>query len=115
MTPEGKVKKAVKQWLVAHDAYYYMPVSNGMGRVGAPDFIVCLAGRFIGIETKAPKKRGNVTPNQQREITWINKSGGYAIVVDDVSQLAPLERLIKRGSNESSQEKESLTDEVEKP
>ena len=91
LTPEGAVKKKVKEWLVKHGAYYYMPVSNGMGRVGAPDFIVCLAGRFIGIETKAPKK-----------LTWINQTGGVAMVVDDVAQLEPLKRLIKGDSDASS-------------
>jgi len=94
MTPEGQVKKAVKTWLVAHNAYFYMPMSNGMGRVGAPDFIVCLAGgRFCAIETKAKGKRHNTTPNQDREIRAINKAGGFALVVDDVSQLDILERL----------------------
>ncbi len=86
--------------MVDRDAYYYMPVSNGMGRVGAPDFIVCLRGRFIGIETKAPSKKNNVTANQKREIEWINRSGGYAIVVDDVSQLEPLEGLLNASSGE---------------
>jgi len=89
-TPEGIVKKGVKAWLTKRSAYYYMPMSNGMGRVGAPDFIVCLAGRFIGIETKAPGKRRNTTANQDREIRWINRSGGFAIVIDDVSQLDEL-------------------------
>jgi len=100
LTPEGKVKKEVKAWLVKNKAYYYMPVSNGMGRVGAPDFIVCIGGRFVGIETKAKGKRGNATPNQLREIEWINRAGGYAFVVDDVSQLDVLEPLIK-GKDES--------------
>lgn len=95
LTPEGKVKKDVKAWLVKRKAYYYMPVSNGMGRVGVPDFIVCLRGRFVAIETKAPGKKRATTPNQKREIEWINRAGGYAIVVDDVSQLEPLEGLIK--------------------
>jgi hypothetical protein len=95
MTPESKVKKAVKQWLNARGAYYYMPVTNGMGRVGAPDFIVCLAGRFVGIETKAPGKKYNTTPNQDREIQWINKAGGFAIVVDDVNQLEVLAPLLE--------------------
>lgn len=113
LTPEGKVKKDVKAWLVKHQAYYYMPVSNGMGRVGAPDFIVCLAGRFIGIETKAPGKKKNVTPNQQREIQWINRAGGYAMVVDDVSQLEPLKNLI-RGEHENIQAEESSTTAPEK-
>lgn len=98
MTPEGEVKRAVKRWLVAHNAYYYMPVSNGMGRAGAPDFIVCLGGRFVGIETKAPGKRHNTSSNQDREITWINRSGGVALVVDDVAQLEVLEPLIRRAA-----------------
>jgi hypothetical protein len=92
-TPEGRVKKATKAWLDKKGAYYYMPMSNGMGRVGAPDFLVCLNGRFVGIETKAPGKRSNTTPNQDREITWINKAGGVAIVIDDVKQLEKLEGL----------------------
>lgn len=95
MTPEGRVKKEVKAWLTERGAYYYMPVSNGMGRVGAPDFIVCLAGRFVGIETKAPGKRSATTANQEREIQWINKAGGTAFVVDDVSQLERLEGLLQ--------------------
>lgn len=93
MTPEGRVKKKVREWLDKKGAYYYMPVSNGMGRVGAPDFLVCLNGRFVGIETKAPGKRSNTTPNQDREITWINSAGGVAVVIDDVSQLEILEGL----------------------
>lgn len=94
MTPEGKVKKKVKDWLVAHGAYYYMPMSNGMGRVGAPDFIVALKGRFVGIETKAPGKRGNTSPNQKRELAAIQEAGGVALVIDDVSQLSILEDLL---------------------
>lgn len=96
MTPEGRVKKQVKEWLVARGAYYYMPVSNGMGRVGAPDFIVCLpgGGKFVGLETKAPGKRSNTSPNQKRELEAIAKAGGVALVVDDVSQLSTLEGML---------------------
>ena len=89
-TPEGRVKKAVKQWLVARGYYYYMPVSNGMGRVGAPDFLCCINGRYVGIETKAPGKRSNTTPNQDREIEAIRAARGIAVVVDDVKQLDDL-------------------------
>jgi hypothetical protein len=94
MTPEGRVKKQVKQWLEDHGAYYYMPMQNGMGRSGIPDFICCLPwlnGRMVAIETKAPGKRSNTTRNQDRELRSINKAGGHAVVVDDVSQLAALE------------------------
>lgn len=87
MTPEGRVKEAVKRRLKALGIYYYMPVSNGMGRHGAPDFICCMNGRFLGIETKAPGKRGNTSPNQERELAAIHDANGLAVVIDDASQL----------------------------
>lgn len=91
-TPEGRVKSAVKLWLKQRKAYFYMPMQNGMGRVGIPDFIVCLQGRFIAIETKAPGKKNNTTPNQKRELASIHRAGGEALVIDDVAQLKPLEK-----------------------
>ena len=87
MTPEGKVKKKVKEYLKDIGAWYYMPVSNGMGRVGCPDILVCYKGLFMAFETKAPGKIKNVTPNQQREIEDIQRANGLAHVVDDVEQV----------------------------
>lgn len=97
MTPEGKVKKAIKEYLKSIGAWYYMPVSNGMGRVGCPDILVCWEGRFIAIETKAPGKRKNTTPNQDREIDAINSANGLALVVDDVEQVKTAFSLIEQG------------------
>lgn len=87
MTLEGRVKEAVKKYLKSIGAYYYMPVNNGMGRVGAPDFICCWNGRMVAVETKAPGKIKNTTPNQERELAAIRAAGGIAVVVDDVQQL----------------------------
>ena len=86
-TPEGRVKDAVKKWLKARGAWYYMPVQNGMGVVGIPDFICCWNGKFLAIETKAPGKRANVSANQANRIKEIQSARGWAVVVDDVSQL----------------------------
>lgn len=85
--PEGRVKRDVKKFLQAKGAWHYMPVQNGMGRVGIPDFICCWEGKFYAIETKAPGKRDNATPNQLKEIQGIKLAGGVALVIDDVSQL----------------------------
>jgi len=90
MTPEGKVKKKVKEYLTSIGAWYYMPVSNGMGRAGCPDILVCHKGRMYAIETKSPGKRNNTTANQDREINAINEAGGVAVVVDDVEQIKEL-------------------------
>lgn len=86
-TPEGKVKDAVKKELRKRDIWYFMPMQNGFGVVGIPDFICCMEGSFLAIETKAPGKRGDTTANQDRVIAEIEAHLGYAIVVDDVAQL----------------------------
>jgi hypothetical protein len=95
MTPEGKVKAAVKKYLQAQGVWFWMPVSNGMGQVGIPDFICCYNGTFLAIETKAPGKLSNVTANQQRVIDEIKSHGGLALVVDSVDSLIPTIEFLK--------------------
>ena len=81
MTPEGKVKAKIKKVLKDNDIYYIMPATGGYGNSGAPDFIVCHEGKFIGIETKAGKNKP--TALQQRNIDQINAQGGLALVVNE--------------------------------
>ena len=81
ITPEGTVKKTIKKMLESACAYYVVPVSNGMGRHGVPDFLVCYQGRFIGIEAKAGK--GTTTALQDRELAAIVQAGGVALVVNE--------------------------------
>jgi hypothetical protein len=90
-TPEKKVKKRVRAVLDKMGAYYVMPVTGGYGNSGAPDFLVCLRGRFIGIETKAGK--GKTTALQDMNLAKINSSGGVALVLreEDVADLEKLE------------------------
>lgn len=87
MTPEGKVKKAVREYLKAKNVWYFQSVSNGMGRVGIPDFVCCWNGRFITVETKAPGKLNATTANQDRVMEEIRDHGGATVVVDNVEQL----------------------------
>lgn len=87
MTPEGRVKNAVKAFLKSKGVWYCMPMGTGFGNSGVPDFITCHNGRFVAIETKAPGKRGNTTVMQDKQIFGIHQSGGVAVVVDDVKQL----------------------------
>lgn len=91
MTPEGRTKDGIKKLLKARGVYYYMPVQNGMGVVGVPDFICCVpcnsGGRFLAVEAKAPGKRGNTSANQDAQIAAIQRSSGVAVVIDDPAQL----------------------------
>lgn len=83
-TPEGKVKRDVKKFLIEIGAWFYMPVQNGMGVTGIPDFIVCINGRFVAIETKAPGKLSNLSANQQAQLASISRAGGATLVADSV-------------------------------
>jgi len=79
MTPEKRVKVAVRKLLDSLNCYYVMPVTGGYGTQGAPDFLVCHRGRFIGIETKAGK--GRTTTLQELNLSRIRDAGGVALVI----------------------------------
>lgn len=89
-TPEAKVKAAVRKVLTELGAYYAMPVTGGYGNSGAPDFLVCVRGRFVGIECKA--KGNKPTPLQERNLHLIREAGGIAHVIneDNVGSLKQL-------------------------
>ena len=81
-TPEGKVKASVKRALDdmrrrGLPVYYHMPVQNGMGKPTL-DFVCCINGKYLGIETKAPGKKP--TERQQATIDEITAAGGTTIV-----------------------------------
>tara|TARA_R110000851_G_scaffold145480_1_gene284985 strand:- start:752 stop:1123 length:372 start_codon:yes stop_codon:yes gene_type:complete len=101
-TPEGRVKDAIKKKLneLAPDNFYFLPVSNGMGRHGIPDFICCIPtkitqdmvgeelGIFVGIEAKT--HTGKVSPLQDQCLVEIAGAAGSAQVVwgsDDVGRI----------------------------
>lgn len=86
-TPEGKVKKDVKELLQRMQIWFYMPVQTGYGLTGIPDFICCWKGLFIAIECKAPGREKTVTPSQRRILNEIREHGGRAVVVSSAVEL----------------------------
>lgn len=102
-TPEKKVKRSVRQVLDKLGAYYVMPVTGGYGVSGAPDFLVCFKGRFIGIETKAGKN--TTTLLQDMNLKKLSDAGGIALVVrePDVPTLeAFLNNLMENGNHDTT-------------
>lgn len=94
-TPEGKVKKKVKDILDLYGAYWTMPIGTGWGNAGVPDFVACYKGKFIGIECKA---NGNKpTALQLSNLDQIIEAGGHSLIIDEtnVSSLTQLLESIK--------------------
>ena len=83
MTPEGVIKKQVKEILSEVGAWYCMPVGSGYGKSAVPDFIICYQGYFIAIETKAGSKQA--TAIQAREISRIQATEGLAFVINETN------------------------------
>jgi hypothetical protein len=92
ITPEGRIKQAVKKVLDRMKAYYFMPVQMGLG-TRTLDFLVCYQGHFFAIETKALGAKP--TKLQQLCISKIIKAGGDAIVIDSVEKVFLLEHWMK--------------------
>lgn len=83
MKREADVKAAVKKVLEKFhkDAWYFMPVPTGFGTQGVPDFICCIKGRFIGIETKFGGNK--MTEWQQRTQLRISEAGGTVLLITE--------------------------------
>ena len=97
MTPEAKVKAKVREILKKSGAYYVMPVTGGYGKQGAPDFLVCFMGKFIGIECKAG--RGALTALQAKNLNSIEDAGGYSLVINE-SNIVDVDHLLTDISKE---------------
>lgn len=81
MTPEGKVKSKVNKTLKSlSKVWRFMPVQGGYG-LPALDYLLCVNGYFVSIETKVAGKK--LTPRQQTTAQAIKAAGGWVFVVDD--------------------------------
>lgn len=76
-TPEGRLKDQIKNFLKTMNppVHWRMPVTMGYGSP-CLDFVCCIKGRFVSIETKAPGKAP--TAQQLRTMKEISDSGGAA-------------------------------------
>lgn len=82
-THEGKVKQRVKKILDELNCYYFMPVTNGYSRSGVPDFVACVNGVFVGIETKSKFSTRIVTVLQKKNLQGIADTGGISMEINE--------------------------------
>lgn len=79
-TPEGKLKEKVDKFFKhLNHCYSFSPVQMGMGR-RTVDRLVCIDGKFVGIELKAPGEKP--TKLQEHCLRDIEHAGGIAFWTD---------------------------------
>jgi len=90
MTPEGKVKAAIRETLrkYAGSIYVYMPVPGGYGRTTL-DYLGIADGRGFAIEAK--RKGGKLTARQELIIAQIKEAGGRVFVIDGYAGIMELD------------------------
>lgn len=95
ITPEGRVKKAIKSVLdpLEPDLWQYWPVPSGYGKQ-ALDCLLCYHGQFAAIEAKAP--RGTMTAMQELVRDEIEKAGGVVFEIDGPEGLEQLKAWLEQ-------------------
>lgn len=88
-TPEGTIKGKLDRRLKALKPlglWYYSPQSGPHGASGIPDRVLCVAGKFVGIECKRDATH-KLTPLQLKQKEWIEQAGGVYFIVYDAQTI----------------------------
>lgn len=78
---ESALSRKIMEALRAQGYFCFKVHGSEYMMAGLPDIIVCAEGLFIGLETKLPEYRTNVSPRQAVVHTQIEHAGGTARVV----------------------------------
>ena len=85
---ESAIKRDIKRWLTSRGYYWSSLDAGTVGhRMGDPDLVACIRGKYVAIEVKTPV--GRLSPRQREVQELIRNSGGIYCVarsVEDVRQ-----------------------------
>lgn len=79
--PESKLSRKIMEALRLEGYFCFKVHGSEFMMAGLPDIIVCAEGLFIGLETKMPSERNNVSARQQYVHELIRSSLGFVFVV----------------------------------
>lgn len=79
MAQEKQFESRIKQYLKDNGCWFVKFFANSFTKVGIPDILACVNGRFVGIEVKASNGRPSELQIWNKE--QIRKCGGISIIV----------------------------------
>lgn len=95
--PESRLSRAIKAAIRAGGGYCIKIHGGPTMEAGTPDILACISvdrvgklylpvpmGIFVGIETKMPDKRSNISTIQEHRHQQIRAAGGVVIVATSV-------------------------------
>lgn len=82
---ESKLQADVEAWL-RYKGIYFVHLNEARGnKIGVPDLVCCMAGKFVAIELKTEK--GRVSKAQEENMQEIGKAGGLAVVCRSLDEV----------------------------
>ena len=76
---EKNFENKIKAYLKSIGAYFIKTHGDRFSKVGTPDIIACIKGKFVAIEVKA--ENGKPSELQRYHIQQINNAGGYSVIL----------------------------------
>lgn len=80
---EKLLENKIKKHLSNNKHYYIKTHGSVFGKVGVPDLVACINGKFVGIEIKNPNGKYKVSKLQIYNLDSILKSGGYTLLTNN--------------------------------
>jgi hypothetical protein len=94
---EARISSAIMEKLRLNGIFCFKVHGSALMMNGLPDIIACVDGMFIGLETKLPEKRKNVSAVQRLVHNDIMKSGGFVAVVCGASEALAVINGVREG------------------
>ena len=79
MASEKIYENKIKTYLKSIGAYFIKTHGDRFSRIGTPDILACINGKFVAVEVKGEK--GKPSDLQLYHIEQIRKAGGYGTVL----------------------------------
>jgi Holliday junction resolvase len=79
---ERQIKEEIVTFLKLRNVYCVRQNANCGTKIGVPDLLTCINGRFVAIETK--KKGGFESVAQKVSGESIQNNGGFYLVIDNI-------------------------------
>ncbi len=93
MTPEGRIKKEIRDWLSVNMIYWTNVAGGAYVTPGAPDIIADVNGHFLAIEAKT--KTGRQSEYQKTCQKQVEASGGTYVIARSLQDVIEAVALLK--------------------
>lgn len=91
---ESRLSRDIQNALRGEGAFCFKVWGNDHTMAGLPDIVVCVDGKFLGLEVKLPESRRDVSKIQRLRHAQIEEAGGVVRVVCSRSEaLAELQKI----------------------